>query len=216
MTGVQTCALPIFDDLPITILSNICDVNHFLSLGNWFQEVEGLTGKEARNITRTSLPELRPLIRKSMDLYVMTKNAELQKEDSAVKIAMGDYNSEFYSPTVRGYFSSFLIHYFHSIGWSSSQLEHLATGATPYSKLDTDLITFCIVLATGAYSKYAREVPAKQELAIKAFVHALHLPPANTGPFAETFISVIYPIGTDYWRTVCNDGILFSHHLLLS
>lgn len=77
----------------ITIPSNIHDINHFLTLGNWFEEVEGLTGKEAYHITRNSLPKLHELIWKSVDLYVKERNKELKKEsDHAVKTAMGDYN----------------------------------------------------------------------------------------------------------------------------
>jgi hypothetical protein len=79
-------------DRLITIPSNNRDVSHFLSLGNWFQEVEGLTGREAYDITRNSLPNLRGLVRQSMNLYVDAMNKELLEEDFAVKVAMGDYN----------------------------------------------------------------------------------------------------------------------------
>ena len=80
-------------DTLITIPSNTRDMNHFLSLGNWFQEVEGLTGKEAHHISRYSQPELRVLVRKSIDLYVKERNKELKElSDNGVKTAMGDYN----------------------------------------------------------------------------------------------------------------------------
>lgn len=79
------------DDPLITIPSDTRDMNHFLSLGNWFQEVDGLTGREVYDITRNSLPTIRPLVRNSVNLYIAAKNAELLEEDPAVKISMGDY-----------------------------------------------------------------------------------------------------------------------------
>jgi hypothetical protein len=61
----------------ITIPSNNCDVSHFLSLRNWFQEVEGLTGREAYDITQNSLPNLWGLVCQSMNLYVGAMDEEL-------------------------------------------------------------------------------------------------------------------------------------------
>jgi hypothetical protein len=95
----QFAPRPISDPL-ITIPSNTRDMNHFLSLGNWFQEVNGLTGKEVQYITRNSLSRLRPLVRKSVNLYVETKNGELREEDPAVKVSMGDYNERVLLPHV--------------------------------------------------------------------------------------------------------------------
>lgn len=79
-------------DSLITVPSNTRDMNHFLTLGNWFEEVDGLTGKEARDISRGSASNLHALIRKSVTFYVTTMNEELRKEDPAVKVTMGDYN----------------------------------------------------------------------------------------------------------------------------
>ena len=81
----------------ITVPSNTRDMNHFLSLGNWFQEVSDLTGGDANNIICNSLPDLRPLVCKSMNLYIETKNQELRAEDLAVKVAMGNYNKWVFS-----------------------------------------------------------------------------------------------------------------------
>jgi len=95
-TPVSTQFKALFSGLPsnslITVPSNTRDMNHFLTLGNWFQEVDGLTGREAHGITRDSLPVLRTLVRESVNLYVTAMNTELRGEDPAVKIAMGDYN----------------------------------------------------------------------------------------------------------------------------
>lgn len=82
---------PLGDSL-ITVPTDTRNMSHFLSLGNWFKEAEGLTGREAYDITRGSLPDLRGGIQKSVKLYVEMMNAELQEEDNGVKVAMGDYN----------------------------------------------------------------------------------------------------------------------------
>jgi len=76
-------------DSLITVPTNTRNMSHFLTLGNWFKEVEGLTGYD---ITRGSLPDLHGAIRKSVKSYVKLMNAELQEEDNGVKVAMGDYN----------------------------------------------------------------------------------------------------------------------------
>ena len=76
----------------ITIPSNTHNMNHFLSLGDWFQEVAGLTGGEVDNIAQNSLPEVWPLVHKSINSYVAKKNKELWGEDPAVKVSMCDYN----------------------------------------------------------------------------------------------------------------------------
>jgi len=79
-------------DSLITVPSDSRNMNHFLTLGNWFKEVNGLTGKEAYHITRDSLPDLHGTVRKSVKSYVKMMNVELEAEDDGVKVAMGDYN----------------------------------------------------------------------------------------------------------------------------
>ena len=79
-------------DSTITVPPCTRDMNHFLTLGNWVQQVEGLKGKEARHITRTSLPSFRALVEVSVKSYVKGMNTKLWAEDPPVKTAMGDYN----------------------------------------------------------------------------------------------------------------------------
>ena len=67
-------------------------MHHFLSLGDWFEEVNGLTGDQAYSITREALPDLRSLVRQSINLYIDSMNEELSGVDFAIKVAMGDYN----------------------------------------------------------------------------------------------------------------------------
>lgn len=56
-------------------------------------------------------------------------------------------------------------------------------GTPSYSKLGTDLITFCIGLVKDAYPKYIRDLPVEQRSAIKAYLRALLSPQADTqGP----------------------------------
>ena len=76
----------------ITIPSDTRDMHHFLSLGDWFEEVNGLTGDQAYSITREALPDLRSLVRQSINLYIDSMNEELSGVDFAIKVAMGDYN----------------------------------------------------------------------------------------------------------------------------
>lgn len=76
----------------ITVPSDTRDIHHFLSIGDWFREVSCLTGEEAYHITREASPDLRPLVRQSMNSYIDAMNEELSGVDFAVKVAMGDYN----------------------------------------------------------------------------------------------------------------------------
>lgn len=85
VTPIQTTPI-------ITVPSNTRDMNHFLLIGDWFQEVNCLTGEEAYHITRKALPDLRPVVRQSVNSYVEAMNKELSGVDFAIKVAMGDYN----------------------------------------------------------------------------------------------------------------------------
>ena len=67
-------------------------MNHFLTLGNWFKEMNGLTGKEAYHITQDLLPDLCGTVQKLVESYVKMMNVELEAEDNGVKVAMGNYN----------------------------------------------------------------------------------------------------------------------------
>ena len=72
--------------------SDVRDTNHFLSLGDWFQEVAGLGYDQVHHIARNAQSDLRPLVRESVNSYIEAMNEELSGVDFAVKVAMGDYN----------------------------------------------------------------------------------------------------------------------------
>ena len=190
----------LFCDQLITIPSNNRDVNHFLSLGNWFQEVEGLTGSEAYDISRNSQSDLRSLVRQSMNTYISTMNEELLGEDFSVKVTMGDYNGWVLPQNMP---LSYLFMSVLRVGWSTSRLERLVKGATSYSKLGADLITFCLGLVSGAFPKYTRPVPDDQRSAAKAYLRALEFSRANTQKLLQRFLYTLFtqPLAEDRYRS---------------
>lgn len=102
-----------------------------------------------------------------------------------------------------------------SVGWSSSRLEHLLTGTPSYSKLGTDLLTFCIGLVRNPHPKYIRDLPDNQKSAIKAYIRALR---SQQTPTQDTLQELLYLLFTEevmttverYKTTVYRFLILYS------
>ena len=158
--------------LPIQASCHPRELDIFLAQENWLGEVVGMTGQEITELARKARPDLRERVKESVLRYALSVVTELQGTESAIRLAMGDYNKcvclQF--PPITELLKLKSSSSGHSTSWFRAVDD---STQKRYSNIVTDMILFSIGLALKNFKDFHRPVSSALKQAAEEYVATL-------------------------------------------